>query len=191
MDNQKNNEDTGMTDADQINSSSLAQNQNSTSAEQNIDMKDDDAGSIKNPQTHQDQPMKSSLDDDAEDAQIASNQDSMINQSSLQAQQASQIKSVSVGQSFESSPLQSSQNQTTGSNAPIEIRKKEEVPLEANQSEESTQNSKKNDTDAMNNQRDFLKKVAQKIFHQIKNGCNKDLCLNIHCRTNAYGKWFF
>ena len=49
MDNQKNNEDTGMTDADQINSSSLAQNQNSSSAEQNIDMKDDDANSIKNP----------------------------------------------------------------------------------------------------------------------------------------------
>lgn len=31
-----------------------------------------------------------------------------------------------------------------------------------------------------------MKKVAQKIFHQIKAGCNKDLCLNMNCKTNAF-----
>ena len=37
--------------------------------------------------------------------------------------------------------------------------------------------NKKNEmADAVNNQRDELKKIAQKIFHQFKKGCNKDLC---------------
>ena len=82
------------------------------------------------------------------------------------------------------------QNQVAGSNAPIEIRKKEEVPGVQDQPINVEQPETKKDEMAnnVNNQRDFLKQVAQKIFHQIKNGCQKDLCLNMYCKTNLFGK---
>ena len=63
------------------------------------------------------------------------------------------------------------------------------MPAEGNQNDDGNQGDAKKNDESVNNQRDFLKMVAQKIFHQIKNGCNKDLCLNIHCRNNAFGKY--
>lgn len=45
--------------------------------------------------------------------------------------------------------------------------------------------------EAVKNQREMLRKVASRIFHQIKSGCQKDLCLNAHCRRNAFGKFAY
>ena len=100
---------------------------------------------------------------------------------------------MSAGQSYESGILVSSQSQAAGSNAPIEIRKKQEEGKqdgeEGNADGAQVAEAKKNDIDAVKDQRDKLKKVAMRIFHQIKSGCQKHMCLNPNCRTNPFGKY--
>jgi hypothetical protein len=110
-------------------------------------------------------------------------------------QEAAQIKQRSAGQAYETGALVSSQSQAqaAGSNAPIEIRKKQEGGEEGedgNDRGDQADKAKKDEmADEVKNQREMLKKVAMRIFHQIKSGCKKDLCLNVHCRRNAFGKW--
>lgn len=138
--------------------------------------------------------MKSSLIDDEDEVKmsgVVANEDPMVDQDQSEDQDAAQAKQMSAGQSFESGNLVSSQNQAAGSNAPIEIRKKEEGKQDGEEVNGGDQaETKKSDmADAVKDQRDKLKKVAMRIFHQIKSGCSKDLCLNVHCRTNLFGKY--
>lgn len=135
--------------------------------------------------------MKSSLIDDEDEGKmqgVIANQDAMVDQDQA-ADQEVQNKQMSAGQSYESGILVSSQSQAAGSNAPIEIRKKQEEGKqdgEEGNADGDQAETKKNDLDAVKDQRDKLKKVAMRIFHQIKSGCGKHMCLNVHCRNNPF-----
>ena len=73
------------------------------------------------------------------------------------------------------------------SNAPIEIRKKDDEIKDETMLSPSISDKNKESQDVLK-QRDRMKQIAQKIFHQLKSGCKKDLCLNQYCRTNAFAR---
>ena len=94
--------------------------------------------------TEADQPMKSSLLDD-EDVNMQGTTGNE-EQEAARDYEAAQIKQMSSGQTYENNDtLMSSQNkpQATGSNAPIEIRKKQEDGLQ--ESEENNDGILKTD----------------------------------------------
>jgi hypothetical protein len=73
-------------------------------------------------------------------------------------------------------------------NAPIEIRKKNEEPETSNIVGSTGEVISKQliQSEELQKERDRLRKIARQIYLQIKNGCQKDMCLNKNCRRNIF-----
>lgn len=86
--------------------------------------------------------------------------------------------------------LQMKPEESTGNNAPIEIKQKS---CEATSNvamhievESKKDDDKERERENIEKRKKQVQQCAVRLFKQIKTGCNKDICFNKYCRKNPY-----